>query len=104
MVAGEGEGFDGDPGDAGDEGAGAGDAEEKALRPLPDPDDRLWRHPSEATPGEIPGPVVGPVLPGPGRRRGRGWPDEAGRHRWRSGGHLVGVALVAGAVGALLTT
>gem|GEM_PF-2573532 len=73
MVAGEGPEFD-DPGD-------------EAGGPPPDPDDRLWRHPSEIAKAWAGGTRHRPAPRGPGLQLGR----------------LAGVALVAAVAGALLS-
>ncbi|MGH9075260.1 MAG: S1C family serine protease [Acidimicrobiales bacterium] len=79
-------------------GEGAEDEEgapEEPLRPPPDPDDRLWRHPSEVAGGLSASGSGAPGAPGPGATQVRRWPRR---------GRLAGVVLAAGAAGALLST
>ncbi|HEX6238266.1 MAG TPA: PDZ domain-containing protein [Acidimicrobiales bacterium] len=78
------------------------DAEEdlREFRPPPDPDDRLWRHPSEvgAHPLVDPAAPAAPGITGEPRRAGPADPVASASSR----GRPWGVVLVAGATGAAL--
>lgn len=73
------------------EGAEFEDAGEDPVGPPPDPDDRLWRHPSEmaAAASPVPRPVSAIPLPDQVRRR--------------PSGRLLGAVLMAAAAGAILS-